>query len=137
MWSNLKKKKGYVGDIYFIDPSHVVEKNRLQKYNAMKGTKSSNKRPVMVGVEKSSKKVQISDISTKATNAEIKKKLMIPLIYTKMKHKSYVDSSTKSKSELTKKHFKVGEPPLVNKSKIKVDSRDIAEYESSRKKRYK
>ncbi|MCU0104726.1 hypothetical protein N7603_03555 [Acholeplasma vituli] len=133
----MKKKKGYVGDIYFIDPSHVIEKNRLQKYTEIKGSKSSNKRPVMVGIEKSSKKVQISDISTKATKAEINKKMMVPLKNTKLKQKSYVDSSTKSKSELTRKHFKVGEPPLVNKSKIKVDNRDIAEYELSRKKRYK
>lgn len=133
----LANKKNYVGDIYFIDPKHVVEKNRLNKYVSSKGLKANNKRPVMIGVEKSGKKVQVSDISTKATKNEIKNKLVVELKNTNLKHKSYVDTSTRAKSEATKKHFKVGIPPLIGKSKIKVDSKDIKAYLSARKSRYK
>lgn len=62
--------------------------------------------------------------------------MVVELKNTNLKHKSYVDTSTRSKSESTRKHFKVGVPPLVNKSKIKVDPQDIKRYNSARKSRF-
>jgi hypothetical protein len=133
----MKTKKRYVGDIYFVDPIHIVEKHRISQYNKLKGSKAGNKRPVMVGIEKSGNKVQISDISTKAKRHELERNLVVELKNTKLNHRSYVDTSTRSKSELTRKHFKVGESPLVKKSKIKVNSQDIDDYNKARNARYK
>lgn len=130
-------KKKYVGDVYFVSPEHVVEKNRIKSYKEAKGKDSTNKRPVMVGVEKSSNKVQISDISTKATRKEIVGGLAVELKSSGFKRKSYVDTSTRSKSEYSNKHFKVGEPPLDKKSNIKISKQDIDRYHAARKRRYR
>ncbi|CDR31040.1 Uncharacterised protein [Acholeplasma oculi] len=135
------KKKKHIGDVYAIPPEHIVEASRIKEYRKIKTSRGQNpdaKKLVMVGVEKSSNKVQLSDVSTKATQRELSKKQAVKLDNSKFKKASYADTSTKSKSEKTRKHFKVGVDPLtkVNRSSIKIHSNDMNKYENARSIRF-
>ncbi|MDZ4195960.1 MAG: hypothetical protein U1C51_01790 [Candidatus Izemoplasmatales bacterium] len=133
-----KKKtqaKQHEGEIYLVSPRHVVDKKDIDTYNKLKGDKAKNKRLVMVGVEKSGKKVQLSNMTTKATKKQVDKKWKVPLKNT-FNNPSYVETTTISKSKSTKKPFILGKPPLAN-NKGMVHNDDLKRYKSAREQRYK
>lgn len=125
-----KRTKKHVGEIYAINPRHIV-KNQTA-YNNAKGNQSTNKRLVMVGVEKSSKKVQISNMTTKAKQSELNRYQKVQFNQTYPNKNSFVSTNTISKSNLTKKHFRIGEPPLT-KIQRKASPSDITKYQKARK----
>lgn len=127
-----KKVKTHVGEIYAINPKHVVHSSK--DYNKAKGSHAKNKRLVMVGVEKSSKKVQVSNMTTKATKKQVNRKQRVRLSETYPNKTSYVNTDTVAKSKITKKHFKVGIPPLT-KPQAKAKPGDIKSYQKARKAR--
>lgn len=135
------KKKKSLGNVYAISPEHIVEKNRLIDYKNTKIARGQNpnaKKLVMVGIEKSGNKVQLSDISTKTTQRELSKKQSVKLSESNFNKASYADTSTRSKSEKTRKHFKIGVDPLtrVNQSRTKIHSSDMKKYEDARSIRF-
>lgn len=130
-----KVKKSHEGQIYLVSPKHVVQKKDLPTYNAVKGKKATNKRLVMVGVEKSGKKVQVSNMSTKATQKQLRMKWKVPLKKSFVSP-SYVDSNTIFQSKLTRKHFRIGEPPLMNPKGV-VHQQNLKQYKKVREQRYK
>jgi|SRR5690625_162395 len=130
-----KKQTNNEGTIYRIAPEHVVKKRDLSKYNKVKGTKATNPRPVMVAVQRKGKRVQISEMTTKATQKQIDKKQRVKLDKTYPNKNSYVNTNTIGKSRKTGKNFKVGEPPLTRAQNKKVHSDDLDKFKKARKKR--
>lgn len=131
--SKLKqKKKNHIGKIYAVNPKHIVKKRDWESYEKIKGKNANNDRLVMVGVQKKNKKVQVSNLTTKATSDQIDKKHKVRLYETYKNKKSYVDTNTIGKSRLTGKNFKVGQSPL-NKPIKKAKDKDIQDYQNARK----
>lgn len=130
-----KKSTNHEGEIYLVNPKHVVKKKDRAQYNRTKGSKSKNKRLVMVGVQRGGKRVQISEITTKATDKQLRRKQKIELSNTKLSKKSFVDTNTIGKSRLTNKNFKVGDQPLKKPVKTKVSKDDLKTYKKARKDR--
>jgi len=133
--SRKKKSKNHEGEIYLVNPKHVVKKKDITQYNHAKGSKSKNKRLVMIGIQRGGKRVQISEITTKATDKQIRRKQKVELSNTKLSKKSYVDTNTIGKSRLTSKNFKVGDQPLKKPIKTKANKEDLKTYKAARKDR--
>jgi hypothetical protein len=128
-----QRKKKHVGEIYYVDPKHLVKSKDWNKYKKSKGN-NPNPRPVMVGIENSSKKVQVSQMYSKASPKQVSRNQRIKMDKTYPKKSSYVDTNTMAKSKSSNKKFKIGEDPLLTPTK-KADSKDINKYQQSRKKR--
>jgi len=130
-----KKKSDAKGDVYFVDPKHVVEPKNRTGYSKNRDLK--NQRPVMIAVHKRSKKVQIAELTTvEPTEKQIRRHYMVPLSNTKTKKVNFVDTRVIAKSKSTNRQFKIGDDPLKTKSKIKVNQSDLNSYDKARKKRY-
>lgn len=129
-----QRTKKHEGEIYLVSPRHVVAKKDIDAYNKLKGDKAKNKRLVMVGVEKSGKKVQLSNMTTKTTQKELVRKQHIKLKYTYPSKESFVETNTTARSKATNKKFRIGSSPLVAPV-AKVHDSDLANYKKARKQR--
>lgn len=129
MLNNKKKKKqDYLGEIYYVHPKHLVSKKDWKKYAEVK--QNMNLRPVAVTVVKKTS-VQVSKITKSKPRKE---SYATKLEYTNLPHESFMDNRTLGKSKKTGKKFKLNENPLLNKSRVKIDSRDLNKHEQARKK---
>lgn len=129
------KSKSNIGNIYFVDPKHLVKpKDRAAYERARDHTK---KRPIMIAVEKSNS-VQVSQITTvKPTEKQRRRHQMVELENTPASSgkKNYADTRTIAKSRSTNKKFQIGQDPL-NNSKRKVHDEDVKKFQRARKKRW-
>lgn len=130
-------KKKSEGEIYFVDPRHVVKDKNWSVYSKSKGSEAQNKRPVMIGVQKNSK-VQVSELTTKSTASKLSKDHSVRLKNTFPKKPSFVDTNTIGKSRLSKKPFKLGKDPLTatQKSNLKVHPDDMKKYKEARSRKF-
>ena len=131
----IKNQINNEGQIYRVSPEHLVKKRDLDRYNKAKGNKANNPRPVMIAVQRKGSRVQISEMTTKATQEQISKKQKVKLAKTYPNKNSYVNTNTIGKSRKTGKIFKVGEVPLTNLQNKKVNNYDFEEFKKPRKKR--
>jgi hypothetical protein len=129
------KKKNHEGEIYYVSPKHIVKKKEFNSYKQSKGGNASNKRPVVVGVQRKGTKVQISKLTTKASKKQIDKKQKVELKKTfSSSNGYYIDTNTIAKSRLTNKPFEIGKTPL-NKTKRDIHQEDLKAYKEARKAR--
>jgi len=138
----MKNKIDYIGRVYSIKPEHIVKSKDLKTYKetkAKRGDNASNKKIVAVTVQNRGKKVQVSAVTTKANEQQIKRNQKSLLETTNFKKKSYLDTNTIAKSRKTGKHFEIGIDPLVSKNREskKITKDDLDKYNKKRKKRYK
>lgn len=130
------KKKNHVGEIYSIDPRHVIKKNELKDYNKNKGLAKNNNRLVMVSEQRAGKRVQVSKMTTKVSDQQLARKQRVKLEKTYKNKDSYVNTDTQGKSRLTGKNFVIGKDPLLKKQK-NAHKDDLVEFEKARKSRRK
>lgn len=130
------KKKSHVGEIYSIDPRHVVKKKNIEKYNKVKSDNKSNNRLVMVSEQRAGKRVQVSQMTTKASEQQLSRKQRVKLEKTYKNKDSYVNTDTQGKSRLTGKNFTIGKDPLLKKQK-NAHKDDLLEFQNARKSRRK
>ena len=130
-------KKKNEGEIYYVDPRHVVKDKNWNSYAKTKGSNALNERPVMIGVQKNSK-VQVSELTSKSTANKLNKDHSVRLKNTFPKKPSFVDTNTIGKSRLSKKPFKLGKEPLTTnkKSNIKVHPDDMTKYKDARTRKF-
>jgi len=119
-----KKSPKATGQIHFVHPYHVVDSKERLDYKRTKG--NTNKRPVAIVKQNIDKTVSVAKItSTKPKKSNIQKGHKVELEHTKMPKKSWIDTSEITKSHLTGKQFKANKTPLNNKSKFKLNPKDI------------
>ena len=129
----MAKQENHEGDIYLVNPKHLIKKKDWGKYiNVKNGT--INKRLVIVGEQRRGKVAQISNLTTKATPTQITRKQRVRLDKTFPNKNSYADTNTLGKSRLNGKKFKIGRPPLT-KAKNILHSEDLKAYKEARKAR--
>ena len=127
-------RKKHIGKIYFIDPAHVVKKNQISKYKKTKGHKAKNKRPVVVTEVRRGNVVQVSQMTTKATEKDLKSGNKVQMTKTYPNKKSYTKVSTTGKSRKTGKKFAVGKDPLIRENyQRKANKDDMDKYYIARK----
>lgn len=120
------KSNDSLGDIHYIDPSHVVNKKEIKKYIEKKGNK--NYRPVAIVKKNKDETVNIAKIYGSPNDKHRTK-----LSTTKMKKPSWIDKQDLSESKSTGKKFKNNKFPLNNK-KGKLTIGDLNRRDKKKKK---
>lgn len=131
----MSKKKKHIGKIYYVDPIHLVKPKRWSQYVRAKGPSALNKRPVAVTIQRSKRNVQVSELTSQATDKQVLKHQRVRLENTYPNKKSYINTETISRSRKTKKKFRVGELPLKNAVSKKIEAKDLQRFKHARKKR--
>lgn len=129
------RKINHEGEIYRIPNEHVVKKSNMKLFKEKKKGTSSNPRPVMIAIQKSGKRVQISELTKQASYEQISKQQRVRLSKTYPNKNSHADTNTIGKSRKTGKNFVIGKDPLIKPDNKKIHKDDMEEYKKARKRR--
>jgi len=133
-----KKRKSYIGRIYTIEPEHIIKKRDLANYKTSKQSAANNKRPVLVSVQRTGKRVQVSSMTSKAQPTDIAKGYRTKLEKTYPGRESYVKTESIGKSRKTGMNFMIDKDPLTRSNlKIQAKQEDVGKHQRARSKMLK